>query len=61
MKKGPIIEKHGYQINVGVALGALYEDSEVVIDRNLVSSWSPTDLHAFGREMITICNHLHKN
>jgi protease I len=43
-----------------IAAGALYEDKEVVIDRNLVSSRSPADLHAFGREMIAICNHLLK-
>jgi protease I len=44
-----------------IAAGALYEDKEVVIDGNLVSSRSPADLHAFGREMIAICNHLLKN
>ena len=37
-----------------VAAGALYEDCEVVIDRNLVSSRSPDDLYAFGREMIKL-------
>ncbi len=36
-----------------IAAGALYEDREVVIDGNLVSSRSPSDLYAFGREMIT--------
>ncbi len=41
-----------------IAAGALYEDSEVVIDGNLVSSRSPADLHAFGREMINITKHL---
>ncbi len=41
-----------------IAAGALYEDSEVVIDGNFVSSRSPDDLYAFGREMIAICNHL---
>ena len=37
-----------------IAAGALYEDSEVVIDENLVSSRSPADLYAFGREMIKL-------
>ncbi len=37
-----------------IAAGALYEDCEVVIDRNLVSSRSPDDLYAFGREMIKL-------
>jgi protease I len=37
-----------------IAAGALYEDREVVIDENLVSSRSPADLHAFGREMIQL-------
>ncbi|AKB12350.1 MAG: type 1 glutamine amidotransferase domain-containing protein [Methanosarcina thermophila] len=37
-----------------IAAGALYEDKEVVIDGNLVSSRSPADLHAFGREMIKL-------
>ena len=41
-----------------IAAGAHYEDKEVVIDKNLVSSRSPADLHVFGREMIAICNHL---
>ncbi len=35
-----------------IAAGALYEDREVVIDGNLISSRSPHDLYAFGREMI---------
>jgi protease I len=39
-----------------IAAGALYEDREVVIDGNLVSSRSPADLHAFGREMIKLLN-----
>ena len=39
-----------------IAAGALYEDKEVVIDGNLVSSRSPADLYAFGREMIAICS-----
>jgi protease I len=38
--------------------GALYKDCEVVIDGNLVSSRSSSDLHAFGREMISITKHL---
>lgn len=37
-----------------IAAGALYEDKEVVIDGNFVSSRSPDDLHAFGREMIKL-------
>jgi protease I len=41
-----------------IAAGAYYEDKEVVVDGNLVSSRSPDDLYAFGREMIAICNHL---
>jgi protease I len=41
-----------------IAAGALYEDKEVVIDGNLVSSRSPSDLYAFGREMISITKHL---
>jgi protease I len=43
-----------------IAAGALYEDKEVVIDGNLVTSRSPDDLYAFGREMIAICKHLPK-
>ena len=43
-----------------IAAGALYEDKEVVIDGNLVSSRSPSDLYAFGREMIAICKHFLK-
>jgi protease I len=43
-----------------IAAGAHYEDKEVVIDGNLVSSRSPADLHAFGREMIAICKQLLK-
>ncbi|HWQ48553.1 MAG TPA: type 1 glutamine amidotransferase domain-containing protein [Methanosarcina sp.] len=37
-----------------IAAGALYEDKEVVIDGNFVSSRSPADLHAFGREMLKL-------
>ena len=40
-----------------IAAGALYEDKDVVIDGNLVSSRSPADLYAFGREMIKIIKH----
>lgn len=40
-----------------IAAGALYEDKEVVIDGNLVSSRNPGDLYAFGREMIKIIKH----
>jgi len=36
-----------------IGAGALYEDREVVIDENLISS-SPADLYAFGREMIKL-------
>ncbi|MCZ7357284.1 MAG: type 1 glutamine amidotransferase [Candidatus Methanoperedens sp.] len=32
--------------------GALYEDKEVVVDRNLVTSRNPRDLYAFGREFM---------
>lgn len=37
-----------------IAAGAQYEDSEVVVDGNLVSSRNPGDLFAFGREMIKL-------
>lgn len=37
-----------------IAAGALYEDSEVVVDGNLVTSRHPFDLHAFGREMLNL-------
>lgn len=37
-----------------IAAGALYEEREVVIDGNLISSRSPHDLYAFGREMIKL-------
>ncbi len=37
-----------------IAAGALYEDCEVVVDGNLISSRSPHDLYAFGREMIKL-------
>lgn len=32
--------------------GALYEDKEVVVDGNLVTSRNPDDLYAFGRELV---------
>jgi protease I len=32
--------------------GARYEDREVVVDGNLVTSRSPEDLYAFGRELV---------
>ena len=32
--------------------GALYEDSKVVVDRNLVTSRQPSDLPEFMREMM---------
>lgn len=34
--------------------GALYEDSEVVVDGNLVTSRQPSDLPAFMREMMRL-------
>lgn len=34
--------------------GALYEDSEVVVDGNLVTSRQPSDLPAFTREMMKL-------
>lgn len=34
--------------------GALYEDSEVVVDRNLVTSRQPSDLPAFMRETMRL-------
>ncbi len=33
---------------------AIYEDKEVVIDRNLVASRQPGDLPAFTKEMIKL-------
>jgi protease I len=35
-----------------ISAGALYEDREVVVDRNLVTSRNPRDLYAFGRELM---------
>ena len=35
-----------------IAAGAVFEDKEVVIDKNLVTSRHPNDLFAFGKEMI---------
>jgi protease I len=32
--------------------GAQYEDKEVVVDGNLVTSRNPDDLYAFGRELV---------
>jgi protease I len=32
--------------------GAIYEDKEVVVDRNLVTSRQPSDLPAFMRETV---------
>lgn len=32
--------------------GARYEDKEVVVDGNLVTSRNPDDLYAFGRELV---------
>lgn len=37
-----------------IAAGAHYEDRDVVVDGNFVSSRNPGDLHAFGREMIKL-------
>jgi len=34
--------------------GAKWEDKEVVVDRNLVTSRQPTDIPAFNREMIAL-------
>ncbi len=34
--------------------GALYEDSEVVVDRNLITSRQPSDLPAFMRELMKL-------
>ena len=34
--------------------GALYEDSEVVVDKNLVTSRKPGDLPAFMREILKL-------
>lgn len=34
--------------------GALYEDSEVVVDGNLVTSRQPSDLPAFMREIVSL-------
>lgn len=36
------------------ASGALYEDEEVVVDGNLVTSRQPSDLPAFMREMVRL-------
>jgi protease I len=38
------------------ASGAIYEDKEVVVDGNLVTSRQPSDLPAFMREIIKIIN-----
>ena len=35
-----------------ILAGAEYEDKEVVVDGNLVTSRSPDDLYAFGRELV---------
>jgi protease I len=32
--------------------GANYEDKEVVVDGNLITSRNPNDLYAFGREIV---------
>jgi len=36
------------------ASGALYEDTEVVVDGNLITSRQPSDLPAFMREMVKL-------
>jgi protease I len=38
------------------AAGGIYEDKEVVVDGNLVTSRSPVDLPAFMREMLRLIN-----
>jgi protease I len=35
-----------------VNAGAKWEDSEVVVDRNLITSRTPTDLPAFGEAIV---------
>jgi protease I len=37
--------------------GGIWEDNDVVVDRNLVSSRSPMDLPAFMREVINLTEH----
>ncbi|MDJ1421733.1 MAG: type 1 glutamine amidotransferase domain-containing protein [Candidatus Methanoperedens sp.] len=37
-----------------ISAGAHYEDKEVVVDGNLITSRDPDDLPAFGRELIKI-------
>lgn len=39
------------------AAGALYEDSEVVVDGNLVTSRQPADLPAFMRALLRLVRH----
>jgi protease I len=34
--------------------GAIYEDKEVIVDRNLVTSRQPSDLPAFMRETMKL-------
>ncbi|MBN2488490.1 MAG: type 1 glutamine amidotransferase [Methanosarcinaceae archaeon] len=36
--------------------GAIYEDREVVVDGNLITSRHPADLYAFGRELVKQIN-----
>lgn len=36
--------------------GANYEDKEVVVDGNLITSRNPNDLYAFGREIVKMIN-----
>jgi protease I len=40
-----------------VNAGALFEDAEVVVDRNLVTSRKPDDLPAFCRAAIAVVAH----
>jgi protease I len=37
--------------------GAVYEDSEVVVDGNLITSRQPEDLPAFNRELMRLLGH----
>jgi protease I len=34
------------------AAGAIYENKEVVVDKNLITSRHPFDLYAFGKEIV---------
>ena len=41
--------------------GVIYEDKEVVVDGNLVTSRQPSDLPTFLREIIGILKQRHRN